>query len=169
MKKSMNKGTLRGNLVKDPDIRFTATKKKVARVIVAVNGSARVMGDDGKVSYIPKTEYLPVIAFGRIADLIEKYLRKGSSVAFDYTQRMNEYDSEKYGRHVWQLENIATNIYIFSSPRGDGKTIAENDAEEQASAEPDQLGFEQFDTSEGDIAMAATNYAQYAADVDIPF
>lgn len=165
----MNKGTLGGNLVKDPDIRFTATKKKVARVIVAVNGSVRVMGDDGKVSYMPKTEYLPVVAFGRIADLIDKYLRKGSSVAFDYTQHMNEYDSEKYGRHVWQLENIATDIYMLGSPKGDGKPLAENNAMEQAAAEPDLPGFEQFDTSEADIAMAATNYAQYAADVDIPF
>lgn len=61
-----------GNLVKDPDVRYTNGENAmaIARYTLAVNRRGR---DDG-------ADYISCIAFGRRAEFAEKWLKKGMRV-----------------------------------------------------------------------------------------
>jgi single-strand DNA-binding protein len=74
---SLNKVLLIGNLGKDPEIRNTTTGQKIANLAVATSDSWK----DKTGMKQEKTEWHRVVIFNSaLADLVEKYLRKGSKV-----------------------------------------------------------------------------------------
>ena len=72
-----NKVQLIGNLGQLPEIRTTENGKKVARFSIATNDTYRNSNGE-KVS---ETSWHNVIAWGKLADIAEKYLTKGREVA----------------------------------------------------------------------------------------
>jgi single-strand DNA-binding protein len=74
-----NKVQLIGNLGNVPDVRNTDSGKKMARMSVATNESYR----NAKGEKITETQWHNVIAWGKQAEIIEKYLTKGSEVALE--------------------------------------------------------------------------------------
>ena len=156
-----NKVEIMGNMVKDPDIRFTKTKKKVARITVASNYSysASVVKDDGTRGYEKRADFIPIIAYGHIADTIDSYCKKGSPVLIDAVVKINHFDSKKLGIHVWQTLIIATGITLCGTKAETGSTEIPADAagypQQLDDTEPD------FDFDQEAIATAAQNYAHY--------
>ena len=68
-----------GNLGKAPEVKETEAGKKLARFSVATNESyTNVKGEKVK-----ETQWHNVVAWGKVADIAEKYLEKGSEVAVD--------------------------------------------------------------------------------------
>jgi len=65
----MNSWNAVGRLVADPDIRLTETQNTIARFTIAIN--RREKG---------KADFIPCVAFGKTAELIEKYFRKGDRI-----------------------------------------------------------------------------------------
>lgn len=75
---SVNKVILVGNLGKDPEIRFTQAGEKIAHFSIATSERWR---DKGSGEQREKTEWHRVVVFNdRLAEVVEKYLRKGSKV-----------------------------------------------------------------------------------------
>lgn len=75
---SVNKVILVGNLGRDPEIRFTNDGVKIANLSVATSES---WNDKSSGERREKTEWHRVVIFNdRLADIAEKYLRKGSKV-----------------------------------------------------------------------------------------
>ena len=72
-----NKVQLIGNLGQLPEIRTTENGKKLARFSIATNDTYRNANGE-KVS---ETSWHNVIAWGKLADIAEKYLTKGREVA----------------------------------------------------------------------------------------
>lgn len=73
----MNKVTLIGRLTKDPEIRYKEVKdeqKAIARFTLAVN---RRYNRDGE----QQADFISCVAFGKTAEFIEKYFRKGLKIA----------------------------------------------------------------------------------------
>ncbi len=74
---SVNKVILMGNLGRDPEVRATQGGQKIVNLRVAT--SERWKGRDGQQQ--ERTEWHSVVIFGEhLADIAERYLRKGSSV-----------------------------------------------------------------------------------------
>ena len=72
-----NKVQLVGNLGNDPDVRTTESGKKLVKFSVATNETyTNINGEKVK-----ETQWHTLIAWGKIADIVEKYLTKGSEVA----------------------------------------------------------------------------------------
>lgn len=74
----MNKVILIGNLTKDPEIKSTITQSsstplKIASFSIAVNDRK---GKDGTV----KVQYFNLTAFDKVADIIERYIKKGHKI-----------------------------------------------------------------------------------------
>jgi single-strand DNA-binding protein len=69
----MNKVMLIGNLTKDPEIKTTATGKKVASFSLAIND-----GKDQNGTEI--VQYFNLNAWDKTADVIEKYVKKGHKI-----------------------------------------------------------------------------------------
>lgn len=67
----MNKVILTGRFTRDPEVRYTNDGTSIARFSIAVNRRFVKEGSD------QKADFLNCVAFGKCAEFIEKYFRKG--------------------------------------------------------------------------------------------
>jgi len=74
-----NKVQLIGNLGNAPDVRTTETGKKWARFSVATNETYR----NAKGDKVTETQWHNLVAWGKVAEIVEKYLGKGKEVAIE--------------------------------------------------------------------------------------
>ena len=73
---SLNKVMLIGNLGRDPEIRYTNAGSSVANYSIATTDR----WTDRQGQKQERTEWHDIVAFDRLADLSQNYLRKGSNV-----------------------------------------------------------------------------------------
>jgi single-strand DNA-binding protein len=74
-----NKVQLIGNLGNNPEVKSIEGGKKLARFSIATNEVYRnVKGDK-----VTETQWHNVVAWGKVAEIVEKYLVKGSEVAVE--------------------------------------------------------------------------------------
>lgn len=108
----INKAILFGNLTRDPELRALPSGMNVCNFSVATN---RVYKDrDGKKQ--EQTDFHNVVVFGRQADTVNQYLKKGSSVYVE--GRMQTRSWEQNGEKKYRTEVIADSVQF--GPRGSG-------------------------------------------------
>ena len=101
-----------GNLTRDPELRALPSGMNVASFSIATN---RVFKDrDGKKQ--EQTDFHNVVVFGRQADTVNQYLKKGSSVFVE--GRMQTRSWEKDGEKKYRTEVVADRVQF--GPRGSG-------------------------------------------------
>ena len=98
--------TLVGGLGRDPEIRSTPSGKKVASFSVAVDQG---FGDN------KRTEWVNVIAWEKLAELAEKYLKKGKQVALSGTLQTSSWDDKTSGQKKYKTEVVARDITFMDS------------------------------------------------------
>ncbi len=100
MSGSLNKVSIIGNLGKDPEIRTTPSGKKVANFSVCT--SDRWTDKEGKKQ--ESAQWHRLVAWGPLAEIIEKYVRKGSQAYFegklDYRKYKGKDDIERYSTEI---------------------------------------------------------------------
>jgi len=101
-----NHVTLVGRLTKDPKIKETSKSSK-ATFHLAVNRN--YISEDG----VAETDFIPIVLWGKLAGLSEKYLKKGSAVLVEGRIQVRSY--EKEGDMHWITEVIANNFQILDS------------------------------------------------------
>ena len=74
-----NKVQLIGNLGSKPEIKSTEKGKKLAQFSIATNESYR----NSKGEKVTETQWHRIVAWGKVAELAEKYLDKGKEVAIE--------------------------------------------------------------------------------------
>ncbi len=74
-----NKVQLIGNLGNAPEVKTLESGKKMARFSVATNESYR----NAKGEKITETQWHSLVAWGKVAEIVEKYLTKGKEVAIE--------------------------------------------------------------------------------------
>ena len=104
----MNKVVLTGRLTRDPEMRSLASGKNVTTFTVASN---QFLGS-GK----EKSEYHPVVAWDRLAEIAGRYLGKGQQVAIEGRLQTRSWDDEKGTRH-WKTEIVASHVEMLSGRR----------------------------------------------------
>src|SRR3954466_9436053 len=110
----INKVFLFGNLTRDPELRALPSGMNVSSFSVATN---RVYKDrDGKKQ--EQTDFHNVVVFGRQADTINQYLKKGSSVFVE--GRMQTRSWEKDGKKNYRTEVIADRVQFGPGGSGGG-------------------------------------------------
>lgn len=96
-----NKVQLIGNLGNAPEIRKTETGKKLARFSVATNESYR----NAQGEKITETQWHNLVAWGKLAEIVEKYLNKGSEVVIEGKLINRSYtDKEGNKKYVTEVE-----------------------------------------------------------------
>jgi single-strand DNA-binding protein len=94
-----NKVQLIGNLGAAPEIKTTEGGKKLARFSMATNEVYR----NAKGEKITETQWHNLVAWGKVADIAEKYLVKGSEVAIE-GKLMNRTYNDKDGNKKYITE-----------------------------------------------------------------
>ena len=74
-----NKGQLIGNLGNAPEVKNPERGKKLARFSIATNEIYR----NAKGEKVKETTWHNLVAWGKVADIVEKYLNKGSEIAIE--------------------------------------------------------------------------------------
>lgn len=125
----MNQVILIGNLTKDPEVRGTTggSQTAVCRFTVAVNERRRNSAGEWEDS----PSFIPVVAFGKLAEICERYLTKGRKVAVSGRIQTGSY-TNKEGRKIYTTDVIADNIEFLGS-RGDDQhqTVSKPEAPEE--------------------------------------
>ena len=104
-----NKVQLIGNLGQDPEIKQIGDDKKVANLNVATNENYK----NAKGEKVTETQWHNVIAWGKLADIAEKYLVKGSEVVVE-GKLVNRNYTDKQGVKRYVTEIQATELLILS-------------------------------------------------------
>ncbi|HUZ57459.1 MAG TPA: single-stranded DNA-binding protein [Hanamia sp.] len=82
-----NKVQLIGNLGNAPEVKNTEKGKKLAKFSIATNETYY----NAKGEKVTETQWRNLIAWGKVAELVEKYLAKGSEVAIEGKLMNNNY------------------------------------------------------------------------------
>jgi single-strand DNA-binding protein len=110
---SLNKVLLLGNLVRDPEVRYTASGTPVSTFSLAVNRRVR-QGDDWR----DEVCFIDVVTFGRQAETVGEYLAKGRLALIEGQLRWRSWDSGD-GQRRSKHEVIAERVQFFPPQRDD--------------------------------------------------
>lgn len=138
----MNKTVLSGRMVKDPEITSTSTGTTFARFSIAVN---RKFKRDGE----PDADFFNCSAFGKTAEFIEKFFKKGSRIEVTGRLENNNY-TNKEGQKIYDVR-----VMVEEADFGDSK------------------GSSQSEQSQGSAGAGSSNFLNIPdgliEELDLPF
>ena len=105
-----NKVQLIGNLGNAPEVRNTESGKKLVRFSVATNESYR----NATGEKVTETQWHNIIAWGKLAEIAEKYLAKGAEVAIEGKLTSRTY-TDKEGNKKYITEIQANELLMLGS------------------------------------------------------
>ena len=162
----INKVILIGNLGQDPDMRSTQSGSSVANLRIAT--TERRKDRDG--NWNDHTEWHSVVSFGRTAENVGKYCRKGKQIYVEGRLQTRKWQ-DRDGRDRYSTEVVADNIRFLSggSSQGQGSYSGGGGGNYQnnAPAPSNNGGWNQQQAAPAPAAAAEP--MPYADDEEIPF
>ena len=158
---SLNKVSLIGNLGRDPEIRYTNDNRPIANLNLAT--SERWKDQSGQQQ--EKTEWHRIVVFGNLADVIQKYLKKGDSVYFEGKLQTRKWQN-KEGQDQYTTEVVVDRggqMVMLGSGSGAGRSSGSSDNYDFNQDKPQQGGQQQGGGSKPPVSEDA------AFDDEIPF
>ena len=98
----MNLVVLNGRLVRDPELKFGQSGKAYSRFSIAVDRPFQTSTDS------QTADFINCVAFGKTAEFIGEYFRKGRKILLKGSLQMNQYESE--GKKLTTYVVIAENV-----------------------------------------------------------
>jgi single-strand DNA-binding protein len=148
MARGVNKAIILGSLGQDPDIRYTAGGAAVANISIATNEQWK---DKESGEMQERTEWHRVVFFGRLAEIVGEYLRKGSQVYVEGRIQTRKWQ-DKEGKDRYTTEIVANEMQMLGSKSG-GSTAS----------------FDQSPQQQPSPATSSENNSNDDFDDDIPF
>ena len=143
MSRGANKVILVGNLGQKPEIRYTKDSKPIASFSIATSESWK---DKTTGDMVEKTEWHNVTFFGRIAEVAEQYLDKGSKVFVEGKLQTDKWEDEN-GNKRSATKIIGNNMQMLDS-RGSNNSSS---FDESSSAQNEAPASQEGSFSEEDI------------------
>ena len=111
-----NKVQLIGNVGNEPEITNLESGKKVAKFSIATNESYK----DSNGGKVTNTQWHNIVAWGKIAEIVEKYVGKGKEVALEGKLTSRSYET-KEGEKRYVTEVVVDEILLLGI-KGDNAT-----------------------------------------------
>jgi len=127
---ALNRVQLIGRLGKDPEGKFTPTGKKVVHFSVAI--SNRWKSKEGETKEY--TEWVNVEAWGRLGEICQEYLKKGSLVFLEGRLKTDKYEDKGETRYFTKVVALAMQM-LDRKPNDEPILTVEEEASEYE-AEP---------------------------------
>lgn len=125
---SVNKVILIGNLGKDPEVRYTANGRAVARFSLATSE----VWNDADGNRQERTEWHNIVVWGKQGETCAQYLAKGRQAYIEGSIRNRSYD-DKNGQKRYITEIVAQRVRFLG---GGGGTRVAPEAEGDMQGEP---------------------------------
>lgn len=148
---SFNQVILVGNLTRDPELRVTPKGTNICQFGLATTHKWK--DDSGQQR--EEATFVDIEAWGKQAELIAKYLTKGSPALVQGRLKLDQWEDKQSGQKRSKLKVVLENVQFLGSPRQSGESASS-------------------DTAAGGIPPAAPQRhtpppAQNTPDDDIPF
>ena len=111
---SFNKVILLGNLTRDPEVKYTPSNLAICKLGLAVN--RRYTTADGQKH--EEVTFVDCDAFGKTAETISKYLKKGRPVFIEGRLKLDQW--EKDGQKFSKLKVVVDTFQFVDSAQGGG-------------------------------------------------
>jgi single-strand DNA-binding protein len=113
---SVNKVIIVGNLGRDPEIRYMPSGDAIANIAVATSFKSK---DKNTGEQKELTEWHRISFFGRLAEIVGQYLKKGSSVYVEGRLQTRKY-TDKDGIERYATDIVAENMQMLGGRAGMG-------------------------------------------------
>lgn len=111
--KSLNKVQLIGNLTADPEIKVTGNGVSIASFSVATNRE----WTDKSGNKVSEVEFSNIVVFAKLAEVCEKYLKKGSPVFIEGRLKTQTWDDKDSGKKMYRTEIIGENLIMLPNSK----------------------------------------------------
>ena len=111
---SFNKVILVGNLTRDPELRYTPKGVAIAKVGLAINRFWTTETGEKK----EEVTFVDVDVFGRTAENVGQYMRKGRPILVEGRLRLDQWDDKQTGQKRSRLGVVAESVQFLGSPTG---------------------------------------------------
>lgn len=115
----MNKCILMGRLTRDPEVRYSNDGKAIAKFAVAVDRKFKREGES-------EADFFNCTSFGKTAEVIEKYVKKGSKVAIVGRIENSNY-TNRNGEKVYAVNILVDEFEFGESKKSEPQPAEDND------------------------------------------
>lgn len=143
----LNKVFIAGNLTRDPELKSLPSGNKVAQFSVATN---RVWKDAAGAKQ-EATDYHNIVTFGRQAETIVQYMKKGSAIFVEGRIQTRSWDDKESGKKQYRTEIIADRFQFMGSAGGTSRPESAAAAPTGAPSMPTADQFDVIDYPDEDI------------------
>ena len=91
---NFNKVILAGNITRDPELRYTPKGTAIAKIGLAINRTWKTETGESK----EEVTFVDIDAFGKQAETIAQYLKKGSPLLMEGRLRLDQWDDKQTGQ-----------------------------------------------------------------------
>lgn len=109
----VNKAIFLGNLGKDPELRQLRAGSAVCEFSIAIN---ETWYDKDKKKQ-ERTEWINIVAWGKLAEICSKHLTKGQQVYVEGRLRTTSWDDKKTGSKRYKTEVVADTVRFLGGGR----------------------------------------------------
>ena len=135
----MNLVILMGRTTKDIELRYTQNSLAVARFTLAVDRPYTKQGEERK------TDFIPCVAFGKLAENLEKYISKGRRIVIEGRIQVDSYDRDDGSK------GYSTSVIVERFHFADSKPGEQAQEVSQQGPEPQDDFYDSFDDNEDDL------------------
>ena len=134
MARGVNKVILVGNLGQKPEIRYTQTNTAVATLSIATSESWK---DKESGEQREKTEWHRVVFFGKLAEIAEQYLDKGSQLYVEGKLQTRKWQ-DKDGNDKYTTEILGNEMNMLGGRQSSGDVGAYDQSQPASQSAPSQ-------------------------------
>lgn len=146
MSKGINKWIGIGNACAQPETRMLPSGGSVTNVTIACNDDYKDKNTGQKVD---KTEFVRVVFFNRLAEIVSQYVKKGSKIYIEGSLRTRSWEQDGIKRYATEI--VASEMQMLDSKGGESHP-QESEArkqpparENQSTSAPAPSNFDNFD------------------------
>ena len=146
----LNKAIVIGNLTRDPELRSLPSGIKVCTFSLATN---RVWKDKNGARQ-ESADYHNVVVFGRQAETVAQYMKKGSSILVEGRMQTRSWDDKTSGEKKYRTEVVADRTQFGPKGGGGGSMGAQTvrkDSNAKDSEQVEAIEYPEEDISPEDI------------------
>ncbi|HXA53867.1 MAG TPA: single-stranded DNA-binding protein [Solirubrobacteraceae bacterium] len=120
---SINRVVLVGRITQEPELRELPSGQGVCNLRIACNGLKR----EAEGEYSERPHYFDVATFGGLAEVIARYMRKGSLIAVDGRLEWREWESAEQQRRQ-SVRVVAEHVQFLDKPTAVGEGEPRDDS-----------------------------------------
>ena len=113
---NFNKVILAGNLTRDPEIRYSPKGTPIVGLTIAINRTWKNEAGETK----EEVTFVDMDAFGRTADVIGQYLKKGRPILIEGRLKLEQWEDKQTSQKRSKLGVVLESFQFMDSGRADG-------------------------------------------------